>query len=92
MSGVWLVGRQACGCITRVDCEPDDMDAKERRSWGQFVAEGGEALRMSDDEGREALKGMAFACPHDPIGWGPSKGEPNPNRQTSLIEEGRNDG
>jgi hypothetical protein len=92
MSGEWLFGQQACGCITRVDCEPDDMQVKDRNEWGRFVADGGSAFRLPEPEARERMTDLAFECPHDPIGWGLAKGQPSPYRQTSLIEGGRNDG
>jgi hypothetical protein len=84
VSAVWLVGRQACGCVTRVETEPDTMLAPDRRSWGDFVADGGAAERLPADEARAALGAFGDSCPHDPIGWGPNKGQPNPDRQSSV--------
>lgn len=86
-----IAGLQPCGCVTYLNCRPDDLDRDSKKTITDVIASGGQILRKSLEEVRAMPDFLPSECPHEPKGWEytPPQ-EPDPKRPHYKRVQSRN--
>jgi hypothetical protein len=64
-----IAGVESCGCITYVNCRPDDLSRDDRKVIVEIVESGGNIRRATVGEIKADPDFFPRECPHEPKGW-----------------------